>query len=87
MRRKSPVIHRKSGTMSNENNTPKHLTPQPSSTLQVLSPHYGASGANTPSGSVYLTYWPVASSSTEEQNITDEATHLVRVYKIFFFHS
>ncbi|GIX94034.1 transmembrane and coiled-coil domains protein 2 [Caerostris extrusa] len=77
MRRKSPVIHRKSGVMSNDNNTPKHLTPQSSNTLQVLSPHYGASGANTPSGSVYLTYWPLAtSSSTEEQNNTDETSDL-----------
>ncbi|GIX87524.1 transmembrane and coiled-coil domains protein 2 [Caerostris darwini] len=77
MRRKSPVIHRKSGVMNNDNNTPKHLTPQSSNTLQVLSPHYGASGANTPSGSVYLTYWPLAtSSSTEEQNNTDETSDL-----------
>ncbi|KFM61909.1 Transmembrane and coiled-coil domains protein 1, partial [Stegodyphus mimosarum] len=75
MKRKSPVIPRKSGVLSNGNNTPKHLTTQSSTALSVLTPTYGGSGGNTPSTS-YLNCWPLASSSTEEQTTTDEVAEL-----------
>ncbi|XP_035233230.1 transmembrane and coiled-coil domains protein 2-like [Stegodyphus dumicola] len=75
MKRKSPVIPRKSGILSNGNNTPKHLTTQSSTALSVLTPTYGGSGGNTPSTS-YLNCWPLASSSTEEQTTTDEVAEL-----------
>ncbi|XP_054720322.1 transmembrane and coiled-coil domains protein 2-like [Uloborus diversus] len=76
MKRKSPVIPRKSGVLSNGNNTPKHLTAQSSSTLSVLTPNYGGSGGSTPSTSSYLTCWPLSSTPADEQNYTDDVTEL-----------
>lgn len=77
MKRKSPVISRRSGLLSNGNNTPKHITAQSSSTLSVLTPNYGGSGVNTPSTSSYLTCWPLGSTSADEQNIVEDVTDLV----------
>nr|XP_015918446.1 transmembrane and coiled-coil domains protein 2 [Parasteatoda tepidariorum]XP_042908345.1 transmembrane and coiled-coil domains protein 2 [Parasteatoda tepidariorum] len=73
MKRKSPIVPRKSGATSNGSNTPKHLIAQSSNTLSSLSPNYGAPGANTPSTS-YLTCWPMVSTTSDDHNNMEEIT-------------
>lgn len=77
MKRKSPVVSRRSGLLSNGSNTPKHMTPQSSTTLSVARPSYGGSEGNTPSSSAYLTCWPLGSTSIDDPNAVEEVTDLV----------
>ena len=81
MKRKSPVVSRRSGLLSNGSNTPKHMTPQPSSTLTVARPSYGGSEGNTPSNSSYLTCWPLGSTSADDPSAVEELTDLVSLIK------
>lgn len=80
MKRKSPVIPRRSGLLSNGNNTPKHITAQSSTALTVATPNYGGSGGNTPSTS-YLTCWPPGTTaSADDSNTVEEVTDLVSFF-------